>query len=873
MDVRYEAYCFADPLFFDEQRETGDAADDFASLLPAPETGWRSGLRGVWRMLHPVARNLPLQGWKIHVSAGLGNAERVLVKVHGHCIEHNVSFKHLRSRSTLLARNSKYAPRDGSGKLITIYPADNNELERVLAELSVVLDGEYGAYILSDLRYGAGPLYVRYGGFAEQWVELDGKRVLAVRKPDGTLVPDKREPTFSVPDWVTIPEFLKPHLAARKGGDPAQFPYQVKSSLHFSNGGGVYLADRNADDERVVLKEARPYAGLDRDLVDAVERLRREHEVLDRLKGIDGVPAAYDRFTVWEHHFLAMEYMPGVSLGSWLARNYPLTRRDCTEADIAAYTERALALVERVERLVKAVHDRRIVFGDLHAMNILVEGDNDEIALIDFEMAADVDSGNRPALGAPGFRAPRDRRGFEVDEYALAVLKLWIFLPLTTLLELAPAKLRGLAEFVERRFDVPDGYADSIVAELAPREVPNPRNAQEPHSAPTHSAPTHSAATELDQDEPDWTLVRKQIAEAILASATPEREDRLFPGDIEQFRVGGSCFGYGAAGVLHALHAAGGERYRDHERWLLDSIRREPPGRPGFYDGSYGIAYVLEEFGYHEEASRLLSSSSNLVGQTTDHDLEGGLSGIGLTQLHFAVTRQDNEFGRQALATAVRLAEALETAEPPGKFARAGLLNGWSGPALLFIRLFERTREQGWLSFADQALQRDLEECVESDDGSLQVRDGESRTLPYVGVGSAGILMVAEELAKHRPDAEALKSLPGLRESCRGEFVIHPGLLFGRCGLMTALAKGAEPGERARNTIDLHLSRLAWYAVPYKGGLAFPGNQLLRLSMDVVTGGAGILLALAATLDGKAVLPFLSSRTTGHLTAGGRKND
>ncbi len=849
MDIRYEAYCFADPLFFDEQRETGDAADDFASLLPAPETGWRSGLRGLWRMLHPIARNLPLQGWKIHVSAGLGNAERVLVKVHAHCIEHNVSFKHLRSRGTLLARNSKYAPRDGSGKLLTLYPADNNELERVLAELSVKLDGEPGAYILSDLRYGAGPLYVRYGGFAEQWVELDGKRVLAVRKPDGTLVPDKREPTFSVPDWVTIPKFLEPHLAARKGGDPVQFPYRVKSSLHFSNGGGVYLADRNTDGEQVVLKEARPYAGLDRDLIDAVERLRREHEVIERLKGVDGIPAAFDRFTVWEHHFLAMEYMPGISLGSWLARNYPLTRRDCTEADIAAYSERALALVERVERMIGAVHDRRIVFGDLHAMNILVDGDDDAVALIDFEMAADIDSGQRPALGAPGFRAPRDRTGFEVDEYAIAVLKLWIFLPLTTLLELAPAKLRGLAEFVQRRFDVPEGYADSIIAEVAPRDA----------------APLTASAveTELDQDEPDWTLVRKQIAEAILASATPERTDRLFPGDIEQFRVGGACFGYGAAGVLYALHAVGGERYADHERWLLDSIRREPPGRPGFYDGSYGIAYVLDEFGYRDEASGLLSSSATLVEQTTDHGLEGGLSGIGLTQLHFAVNRKDNEFGRQALGTAVRLAEALETADPPGDFARAGLLNGWSGPALLFVRLYERTREAGWLSFADQALQRDIEECAESDDGSLQVRDGETRTLPYVGVGSAGILMVAEELAKHRPDAQALKSLPGLRESCRGEFVIHPGLLFGRCGLMTALSLCAEPDERVLATIDLHLSRLAWYAVQYKGGLAFPGNQLLRLSMDVVTGGAGILLALAATLDGKAALPFLSPRTAG----------
>jgi lantibiotic modifying enzyme len=319
--------------------------------------------------------------------------------------------------------------------------------------------------------------------------------------------------------------------------------------------------------------------------------------------------------------------------------------------------------------------------------------------------------------------------------------------------------------------------------------------------------------------------------------------------------------------VLHALDVAGAGRFPEHERWLIESVRRDPPTRPGFYDGSYGIAYVLENFGYRDEATKLLASSARLVEQTTEHALDTGLAGIGLTMLHFATVRQDNEFGRQALSTAVRLGEALETAAPPGNFARAGLLSGWSGPALLFIRLYERTGEPAWLSFADQALTRDLEECVEADDGSLQVRDGAVRTLPYAGIGSAGILLVAEQLARHRPDAVACESLPGLRESCRGEFVIHPGLLYGRCGLALALGMDPDPAQPIREAIDLHLARLAWYAVPFKGGLAFPGNQLLRLSMDVKTGSAGILLALAALLDGKEALPFLGStpspQTTG----------
>ncbi len=855
MDLRYEAFCFADPLFYDEQQENGAPAENFTTMLRVSDTGWVTTDRGVWRTVHPASRVLPAQGWQIHVSAGLDNASRLLAHVYESCVEHAVAYRHLRSLLTLLARNSKYASGDSGVELATIYPVDHNELERVLTDLSTRLEGEHGRRIPSGLRYGDGPLYVRYGGFADQWVEHNGNRVPAIRKPDGRLVPEKRELTFSVPDWVKLPACLRSSVPARQGGSPAaRFPYRTVRPLHVSNGGGSYLADPKAGGDQVVLKEARSHAGLDEARIDAVERLHREHELLGRLVGIPSAPRVVEQFAVAEGHYLATEYLPGTSLASWLSRNYPLTRSNATTAELAAYARRALDIVARVEKAIAEVHARGIVVGDLHPSNILIdEDDHDRIFLTEFGTAFDVECGNRPAPGTPGFRAPADRTGFEVDEYALAALRLWLFLPLSPLAELAPAKLRRIADYVEHRFALPHGYADGTVTVLAPRDVP------------AGPAPVH---TELDHDKPDWPLVRKQLIEAILASATPMRQDRLFPGDIEQFSAGGACFGVGAAGVLYALDVAGAGRFPEHESWLIDAVRHEPPTRPGFYDGSAGIAYVLENFGYHDQAGKLLASSARLVEQTSDHSLESGLAGIGLTMLHFATVRQDNEYGRQALATAVRLAEALETAAPPGNSARAGLLSGWAGPALLFIRLFERTGEPAWLSFADQALCRDLEECIEVEDGSLQVRDGPTRTLPYVGVGSAGILLVAEQLARHQPDAEVGDSLSALREACLGEFVVHPGLLNGRCGLAVALAANPDaeqPGRAA--AIDRQLAWLAWYAVPYKGGLAFPGHRLLRLSMDVKTGGAGILLSLASLFDGKEVLPFLGGTPSSSDTA------
>jgi serine/threonine protein kinase len=829
VDLRYEAFCLADPLFFDEQRANSAPADAFTGQVRAPQ-GWVVNERGIWRSLHPEGHILPLQGWKIHVSATLSNADRVLSTTAAYCGSNRLAFKHLRGRTTLLARNSKYAPREGSGKLLTIYPVDEAQFATTLAKLSALLEGEPGPYILSDLRYGDGPLYVRYGGFAERWAEVDGTRVHAVLRPDGHLVPDERKPTFVLPDWVKLPECLAPHLAARKSGDPSAFPYRVTSPLHFSNGGGVYRAIRQSDDGEVVLKEARPHAGLDRDGRDAVARLHHEHAALDRLLGIPGIPRVYRRFTVWEHHFLELEPMPGIPLGSWVARHYPLTRSATTPELLADYTTRALAVLDAVTATLDAVHRRGVVFGDLHPQNILIEEteNGDRVSLIDFEMASEADEPTRPGLGAPGFRSVDGTTGIALDDHALAVLRLWLFLPVAPMLELAPGKLQSLMDQTRRRFPLPDNHYAGLVASA------------------------ESPPTELDRTDPDWLMVRKSIAGAILASATPQRTDRLFPGDIETFRLGGACFGYGAAGILYALHVAGEGRYPEHERWLLNSVRGTAPSRPGFLDGAHGIAFVLDAFGHETAADELLAASTTMTAQTTAHGLASGLAGIALTHLYLGVRRRDRDMVADAVTIAERLLHGLEHAEGPGPVGRAGLHDGWSGPALLFLRLYQVTGDVEWLNHADRALRRDLDECVITDDGSLQVRDG-TRTLPYAGVGSAGIALVAARLAKAGGGFPSLERVPALLDSCRAEFCVHPGLFYGRAGLMSALA-----AHGRRDAVTMHLSRFAWNAVPFAGGIAFPGNQLLRLSMDVVTGGAGVLLALAALFDGHgAVLPFL----------------
>src|SRR4029078_10951795 len=128
-----------------------------------------------------------------------------------------------------------------SGKFITIYPADDTQCERILNELSEVLDGEPGPYILSDLRWGKGQLFVRYGAFINRSiVSPAGEIIGAIADADGNLVADRRGPVFHVPPWVNVPRFLVPHQQARQAMSLEGLPYTITRALHFSNGGGIY---------------------------------------------------------------------------------------------------------------------------------------------------------------------------------------------------------------------------------------------------------------------------------------------------------------------------------------------------------------------------------------------------------------------------------------------------------------------------------------------------------------------------------------------------------------------------------------------------------------------------------------------------------
>jgi tRNA A-37 threonylcarbamoyl transferase component Bud32 len=868
MDNGYEVYCIADPLFYDSMSGSNRTESFDAARRPVPK-GWERRFLDDWVVMNPVGATVPPQGWKVHASACLDNAERILETVWTYCVPRGIPFKFLAARNIVHLHNAKYAPRGSSGKFVTIYPSDIDALGTILHDLGERLEGEPGPYILSDLRWNEGPLYVRYGGFAlRHCLSARGDRVPAIEDPTGALVPDRRDAVFYTPPWVTLPDLLVPQLAARNAITVQELPYRVEQVLHFSNGGGLYEATDQRTGTRVVLKEARPYAGLAADGADAVQRLARERKTLEHLAGVEGVPVVHDHFTVGEHHFLALEFIEGTPLNKVFAKRYPMNDPAAGPTEFAAYTEWALQMCGQVEGIITAIHDRGIIHGDLHLFNVIVRDDG-RITLLDFEVATRIDEARRPTLGSPAFAAPTDRTGFDIDRYSLACLRLALFLPLTTMIRLDAGKPADFAEVIAEHFTLPPGFLDEAVRTITGaggadvdafgRRVPG-------HRVPEHRVPEHRvrALPALPDGTTGWARARDSIVAGILASATPKRTDRLFPGDIAQFSTGGLNIAHGAAGVLYAMSVIQAPRYPAGEHWLLERAARATRGiRLGLYDGLHGVGYVLAELGYQQAALDLIEFCLSEPWEQLGTDLTGGLAGIALNLAHFAGLAGEPTLFDHALRAADIVADRLGTPEDVstisgGDDPYAGLMQGSSGPALMFLRLYEHTGDREFLELSRTALRQDLRRCQLRDDGSMMVNEG-WRAMPYLDRGSAGIGMILDEYLAHQADDEFAGAAAAIRKAAQARFYIQPGLFSGRAGMILYLSRAYPPGQAVWSPeVAAQIRCLGWHRVDYQGHLAFPGEQLLRLSMDLASGAAGVVLALGAAVHEHPVgLPFL----------------
>jgi len=450
----FSYYTFCHPEYFEtlsRYRATPVYRDILLTLLPESWTLTRSD---IWIHARSRSTRIESQGFKIHISASISQAESVLQRIVPVCVNAGASFKIVVDPTVHRFLNSKRFHRSGSGKFATIYSPSETSFRHMVEELRHATADLEGPYILSDRRYKDSKIvFYRYGGFESiPDLQADGTKQLMIRDQDGKLVPDQRQPYFDLPAWISDP-FVESEPSAAGGADAnglLRDRYEVLEALNFTNTGGVYRAVDHTSGRMVVIKEARPHTlnWIRRDqTIDATAALSHEHACLQMLQGLSCVPEVIEFYQEWEHVFLVTSFREGLSLDRLRARDdfIVLTSLDRPER-VKKFCVTWRHICIRVLETVKDIHAHGVILGDISPGNVVLNTETLDLTFIDLESALIVNDAEFADFNAqwfnPGFRSPSREAGQlkpTDDYYACGMLLYNLLCPIQTLFELDKA--------------------------------------------------------------------------------------------------------------------------------------------------------------------------------------------------------------------------------------------------------------------------------------------------------------------------------------------------------------------------------------------------------------------------------------------------
>jgi hypothetical protein len=826
---------------------------------------------GIW-WSYRHNQNLPTQGWKIHVSASHRNVREVAASVIGYLTERGIDFKIALDLNIFVMLNLKNMSRGSAGKLVTVYPQDDDEFRACLADLADLLEDAEGAYVLSDLRYrDCRALYFRYGQILDAHsVDVLGRRVPQIMGPDGP-VRDERLPGSAHPWWVPWPFTDWKPADDSEEDDLLAGRFRVTEAIQFSNAGGVYIAKDTANDDRVVvLKEARPHTnGNPRLDHDAVGILAREWMFLNRLADVGSFPAPIAAFHHWEHHFIAEEFIDGADIRSVLLERNPLTKEGAVDVARSREFLRVFLTVFRgLAHAILAAHERHVILGDLSAPNLLIDPGTFEVTIVDLETCrlAEADTDNAHLTGpvelyTPGFSHSRRRSAaatFEDDLYSLAIIMAYCVFPMAVMSYLREDVLDLYPIFLDRLgwpSRIHELLVDLAVARITLRDVLDVLEHEDDLVAQVEPAPLSPVVEER------LGLVEAEAGVAAFIEAVADIDrDTIFPVDPFAHVTNPLSLGFGASGVLWALDASGIPLRPEWLRRLRSDLAgmdmAEYPA--GLMNGLAGIAWAVDMLGFRTQAARLLAEANRRASEADDYTFYYGLAGVGMTNLHFYLRDHDERH----LAAARDCASALhDAARHDGGHVHwrnefvtgdpfTGLGFGQAGVAMFLLRMHQITGEECHLRAGHGALSWEMAHAEQQADGILMFIH-ERTVEPYVEVGSAGMAQVLLRYGDLESARTVLRGLD-IRQSALA------GYGFGMSGVADALLDAAaivgDASYRETALRQLDYVRRVFlfepherFAVPQRDGrvpLAVPGEGLLRCSTDYLTGSAGVLRVL-----------------------------
>ncbi|MFD0431361.1 lanthionine synthetase LanC family protein [Streptomyces zhihengii] len=896
-------FAWNDSLFFDPLDVDYVPADDHFLAGLDERTQARFVRSGIW-WSHRHDPELPAQGWKIHVSAGLDSVREVATTVSRHLTERGLDFKIALDLNIFEMLNSKAMARGSGGKLATVYPPDEAAFRSCLADLARLLEGMEGAYVLSDLRYrDSKALYFRYGQFLDtHTIDVLGRRVAHITGPDGP-VPDDRRPGYAQPWWVSWPftdwkpdeetaadtgtntrtdtdsgdtdtgtgtgtEADSGDTGAGTGGEELLGGrFRVTGAIQFSNSGGVYTAEDTArDDRRVVLKEARPHTNLNpRQGHDAVDILAREWMFLNRLAGTGFFPVPVARFSHWEHHFIAEEFVEGSDIRSVLLERNPLARPGFDIEQSREFLRIFVTVFRGLARAVRSAHEREVILGDLTAANLLIDPDTWAVTVVDLEacrLARPRDARSRAGKTAGSPEGQAAGRPSASPATTQATTSATTSATGTNLpgpsscsprLQPLPQPLRGVrhrgrpvrAGHHDGVFHLP-GRGHVLSARRRLRHLPHLRRgsglarADPPPADRPGRRPRHPGRGAGGAGGRGGVPRRRPGPAAALHGryAGPAGAGRGRGGRLHRGGGGHPSGDAVPGGPVRARHqpaqsrlrrercAVGAERLRGGAAARVAALaggRDRPHGHGGVRgrsdERSRGHRLGGRLLGLSDQAGELLAVANRRAPGRGDHTFYYGLAGLGTTNLRFHLRTGDPRHLAAARVCAGVLRDSARREDGRAhwlnEFSSGGPLTGLgfgqAGVALFLLRMHQVTGEEGYLRLGREALDWEMAHAKPLDDDGPLMFEHEGAMEPYIEVGSAG---VAQVLLRYG-------DLDGARTILRGLDFTHsvlPGYAFGISGVADALLDAArftgDPSYRDTALRQLDFVRRAFLFEP-----------------------------------------------------------
>ncbi|MDX2817692.1 class IV lanthionine synthetase LanL [Streptomyces sp. PA03-5A] len=681
-------------------------AEELNGLLAEHDASWWETHTGDhWFQVRPVGHRMRNQGWKIHLSATVGDCDSIVRAALPVLVEEQCAFKFVRDAEVYRRAVSRQADRSAAGKLFAVYPDSDGQFRRLVRRLHAATEQFAAPHILTDRQYQPGScVQYRYGTFAGTRVLDDaGLHVDTFMAPDGSLVPDERNAWFDPPPWAVDPFDTRSagiYGAQETAGDDQEGGddeaavvladrYRVTDALRHTSKGGVYRAVDQKTGDRVIIKQARPHIDTQADGGDARDLLRNEARMLERLASTGYVPRLLDEFGVDDDLFLVQEELVGDSLQDAVDREaHPALR----SADAST------ALSARLVDMLAAVHRSGVVLRDLAPGNVMLTSDGG-LRLIDLETAAETGAAGL-RLGTPFFAAPEQRVAASdqapradpaVDRYSLGALIFFLVVregPWPT--EDVPAD-RTIAEQVAQRLaqaahQLPEARVLApVITGLMEREPDKRLSLDGAAQALTDAATTGAKRA----PEPAPELVRGPAAteERVIADTLTHLVDSLdhdatwlwpvpsfgtdaLPGSLQ-------CGAAGGAGVLVQAWRLREQLALDETRWRRALVRatRWFDGRlqdtsrvlPGLYSGHAGISWAAYELADTVEdeftAARATALALRLPVRWPNPDLMHGLAGAGTALLRLWRLTGDPSLRERWRKCAEGLAEAASYGE------------------------------------------------------------------------------------------------------------------------------------------------------------------------------------------------------------------